>query len=211
MGQRHQIYVRVPAVQYSQPDNPNNRPAENFGVHHQWLYGMTAIRLAAQFMRFFENQRADNYPDLQHRGMGNPVKVLAALYCIDVAEGYYHTVHVLDNGEAENPYRGDNNDGCHVFDLENWKKPAYAFFSVGHTEGEYSLSEGRTYSAREYVTSYYLNWESEDEGKRIIGQTLLAIETKKWPVLDHARLLEIFPAMGAETAPRCEEVEALSV
>jgi hypothetical protein len=157
MGQRHQVYVVLPSA-YGKHNI--------IGVHHQWLYGHTAIRMAERFLTFVERAREGmSHPFVSSFG-SSPIDVLAAIYSCDVEEGYYHGVHVLDDGEPEDPRRGDNNDGITVFDLRGLKEArsgkrrfrgtiSYCFANLYEREGR--PPPFTALSARQYCRSYYPN------------------------------------------------------
>lgn len=157
MGQRHQVYIVLPAVGY--PDcngrrNPNNRGPKVVGFHHQWLYGWTAVRFLSRALRYVKTcsqQASGPFSNTAH----DALSALAALYSFEESTGYYHRVHLFEDEavECNNPHLGDNNDGITVLDLSG-DKPAYCFYSLGSTESAKSLAEG-CYSAAQYLKSYY--------------------------------------------------------
>lgn len=51
MGQRHQIYVKLPDIYFNEA-NPNNHKGVVIGIHHQWLWGSRALSLLSQFLVF---------------------------------------------------------------------------------------------------------------------------------------------------------------
>lgn len=213
MGQRHQIYVRIPAIAYKQADNPNNRPEKTIGIHHQWLYGRTALKLLKNFLTWID---AHEDPENGHVFGDNPrywthheaQLVLNACYSVNVSEGYYHNVHTL-GAECEDPTRGDNNDGITIIDLTQGK-PKYCFMSIGHLDGEgwYSGGEGSPnftpFTAEDYVTYYYPNWkqgkvkgrnglEDAPEVKKEIQKMLRFF--KDYELLTKKEVQDIFPKM----------------
>lgn len=154
MGQRHQIYLRIPTEQ------------QVCGIHHQWLYGCTALRSLANFLTFAKNSKdftgkAYGY-ELTH--VSNAERVLQAVYSIDVNEGYYHQTHILQHGEPEQPTKGDNNNGITVIDLSG-DKPKYCFSALydGHLEclddsvDLDSIKAFKPMGAREYIELHYPN------------------------------------------------------
>ncbi len=199
MGQRHQIYVRLPKVEYPNETNPNNAPEKTIGIHHQWLYGQTAVKLLAQFMTFYKANRENGY---QGKGVfdsrwGDDITALQAVYSITPETGYFHQTHVLGDVECGNPFMGDNNDGITVIDVAG-RVPSYCFYSIGHTEGRVSLNPGKTYSARQYGMSYYpkyRDWKDNNVFKWL--EPVLTLMDGV-PVMTHGRLVEIFPAIAEE-------------
>lgn len=161
MGQRHQVYLRLPKVYYN-ANNPNNRPEKTLGLHHQWLYGRTALQLLANFALFVEKSREAPGEDPYWMILGGAQDVLNACYTCVPATGYYHGVHTLD-AECEDPRRGDNNDGITIIDVTGGKL-RYCFMSIHHIEGEdgENCPVMQPLTAEQYVTYYYPHWK---EGK----------------------------------------------
>ena len=123
MGQRHQIYVRLPKIYYNK-GNPNNKEARVIGFHHQWLYGWRACRLLSNFLTFITN--ADEYALKDQDRLTN---IAEKCYSIDVPLSYDHSVHSLGVEETSDPRKGDNNNGITVIDLTG-AVPKYAFLSL---------------------------------------------------------------------------------
>lgn len=123
MGQRHQIYVRLPKVYYNK-GNHNNRDTKVIGFHHQWLYGWRACRLLSNFLTFMKN--ADEYVFNDQDRLTN---IAEKCYSIDVPLAYEHGVHPLSADEIYDPRNCDNNNGITVIDLTG-KEPKYAFLSL---------------------------------------------------------------------------------
>jgi hypothetical protein len=158
MGQRHQIYLRLPEIYYN-PRNANNRKERTVGCHHQWLYGNTAIRQLSQFLKFSVNNLQDDY-NVFSRNSDEALNALTACYSINIETGYYHGVWGFNNkddkdygGECEDPRKGDNNNGITIIDIASamtlnkskklgvssmytidHSKIGYCFLSIGHLE-----------------------------------------------------------------------------
>lgn len=124
MGQRHQVYLRV--------KNKNNDKTEVIGLHHQWLYGYTAVRLLRNYLTFVGASDSSKAAATDY----NPTKVLEGAYSFDPDRGYHHGVHAGEDmkREAQDPRMGDNNNGITVIDLLDPDNPKYCFMSVGHLE-----------------------------------------------------------------------------
>lgn len=54
MGQRFQIIISTPPVQYPTKTNPNNKPRQYWVLHNQWLYGIYAIHYAYRLIKNIE-------------------------------------------------------------------------------------------------------------------------------------------------------------
>jgi len=209
MGQRHQVYVRLPAVQYGE-GNPNNRPPLVIGLHHQWLYGRTAIRLLANFLHYHQALFADKEPDariyspLNDAGDGEEARaLLSAVYSTDVAEGYFHRVWPFQksDGELTNPYMGDNNDGITVIDLVDFAKPQYCFYTLDGIECADPRPKPHTIlTARQYVGRYYPKFKGR-KGEDLTAWIEPELEViEKFPLMDRAALAGIFPKMERRKA-----------
>lgn len=223
MGQRHQIYIRLPKKQYSQSNNPNNRPAITVGLHHQWLYGRRAVLSLAQALKFLKLNLTQDDGNIDCKYIFNPSEaadMVKAVYQVDIDEGYYHRVHLMrDNDDDSNwsnggrdswyeccqrPEDGDNNDGITVIDLSG-KQIKYAFLSVRHLEGEIDPEVGKPMSALEYFNCYYPKATRQKELKNSkpehkadnLAFFLSALEACKYAqefkVLTRAELKKIFP------------------
>ena len=141
MGQRHQIYVKLPKVDYN-PNNCNNRPTKVIGIHHQWLFGATAMRMLNLLIKFVLNSRIE-YCELLGSNLKDAVHVLKTLYSVDHDKGYFHRTCVLEDGECKDPRLGDNNNGITIIDLSKLTQDfdgdvksaiKYCFMSIGHLE-----------------------------------------------------------------------------
>jgi len=126
MGQRHQVYVRLPKKFYNN-GNPNNKKEKNIGIHHHWLYGITAIRLLRNYLKFQENVEPHSLDFM--REDYNALEILKGCYSLDIEKGYYHGVHELTD-EVNDPLLGDNNNGVTVIDFSK-EKIKYCFLSIG--------------------------------------------------------------------------------
>lgn len=203
MGQRHQVYINLPAVNYTtggygDKPNPNNRGPKVVGFHHQWLYGWTATRFLARALKYIAatDQKYGPFANTAH----DALPALAALYSVEPETGYYHNTHPFDDGDAEvsNPHCGDNNDGITVIDLTG-DKPAYCFYSLGHTEGAKVLKEG-CYSADEYLRSYYPKL-IDRSGQSMAGEVAPVLAyLADFRVLTREDMRRIFPNLSAKRA-----------
>ncbi len=206
MGQRHQIYVVLPN---NHPDRQKGKGI--IGIHHQWLYGHTAVRLAERLLKFVLVAKGEYNPWCS--AIRRAEDMLSACYSCDPDEGYYHDVHILEHGEPQDPRKGDNNDGITVFDLRRLtgKRGSirYCFSSFGHN----GLPELTPLSAREYVRAYYPEAVSQtrEAGPRVarlpdgkLNQAenrVRALERHHVPVMTPTDLHEIWPDVFAAPAP----------
>ncbi len=130
MGQRHQIYVRLPKKFYNK-----EKGTEVIGVHHQWLFGKSALEKLKSFISFCLKTDEAN-PFSSHR-FYNPQCCLVALYSLDMDEGYFNPVHPLD--DVRDPMTEDNNNGITLIDLSDYTSKGkfvikYCFMSLGYLE-----------------------------------------------------------------------------
>lgn len=204
MGQRHQVYVRLPKKFYNK-GNPNNKGSEVIGVHHQWLYGRGALAKLKSFISFC--LKADEYNPFSSQ-LYSPQSCLIALYSLDMDECQFHPVYPLDE-ECADPMKGDNNNGITIIDLSDFtddkvKKGKfvikYCFMSLHHLEclddglsDEWNDKESNhlsPLSAEEYLRLHYPAIKrgvkvSEDEAecRKLIAffakQTKVKVLTKK--------------------------------
>jgi hypothetical protein len=211
MGQRHQIYVRFP------------QKLGIAGFHHQWLYGMNAVKSLARVAEFYKNS-SEYSPLKQSTGYGlhRQSRVIEALYSVDIKSGYWHHVaNLLDeveNGETPpevlDPRNGDNNDGITIIDLSKGDF-RYCFMSVGHLEGEVNPETLKPMSALDYLLCYYpaflegLGGFKYDAQKReysttereALNEEDIGLAVEALNMVDDAKLLtleevaEMFPAM----------------
>lgn len=171
MGQRHQYLILYPEM-YLNDGNPNNRgPVANI-IHHQWLYGKSAIITLERVLKFITNNITDNMdynfgtnPNGYQQGEGT--YALATTISVDPESGYFYRAHIYksDTGKLENyqyneitPDLFDNNDGITIIGFEKGiKKPFYAFVTPNHLEGEFYKDEDGQgpWNAYEYLSFYY--------------------------------------------------------
>lgn len=204
MGQRHQIYVRLPKVYYNK-NNPNNKPAITLGFHNQWLWGYFAVNRLAQSIDYFSKDISHVFPSLFNSDRTRAVEVIEAIYSLNLELGSWSKTSIM-NDELEgafsqdfvswtNTLDSDNNDGITVIDLENLcenNRPRYCFMSIHHLEGERyteaSHPTGKCLNAFEYMSAY----ESEaDCFKPPISDKLEALG--KYKILNQDDIKRIFP------------------
>lgn len=194
MGQRHQVYVRLPETRKG--------PSRVVGIHHQWLYGHSAVRSLGRFIKFIKAQDSF-YADSLIQESGE--SILNSIYSIEIETGYYHRVHQL-YAECEDPNRGDNNDGITIIDLKDRKNPKYCFMSLHHLECDKTTSDGivnyKPMSGFDYFSAYYpnglkMNKHTSNDERMVINQLNESLK-----LLDGLKLLtkkqvqEIFPKMN---------------
>lgn len=189
MGQRHQYIVVFPATE--------KKPMTAKMIHHQWLYGQSAIQALARVLTLIHHSWDGNGSDyLFGRGtdgyrQSDGINAIAAAISVDPSEGYYHKVHLWDENGADpaslEPDDFDNNDGITLIQFEMGKRhPAASFITPGHLEGsEWNEDAGRgPWTATEYLAFYYPNSEQEiwaDDLKAKMNDALQSIQELSRP------------------------------
>lgn len=187
MGQRHQVYLRVPEKYYNE-GNPNNMPEHTIGLHHQWLYGYRAVYSLYSYLKWLLSEPT-NKQYLSHDEHG----AFMAAYGFDAETGYYARVHKLTNEEAYDPMMGDNNNGITIIDITARKawKPRYCFMFIGPQETcRVPAPDFKPLSAQEWIEYHYPNDWTKDAITDRFG-----FVNKNAEVLTEERVAEIFPAM----------------
>lgn len=208
MGQRHQVYLRTSPKFYN-ANNPNNRDAKTYGIHHQWLYGHTAIRLLHNFLQYASIDLSNK----SYSSLNDPdraLQILVHAYSFDPSIAYYHSVHDITDETANDPRNGDNNNGITVIDFEDGKLK-YCFLSVGHLECMHNSvydpyyeesGEGKTLTYKNFEPidvnhwinlHYGVDWNNGDADSLEIQKLIDFVS--KFEVLSVKRLAEIFPDM----------------
>jgi len=169
MGQRHQLFI-IGKI--------NNRYRGFAAIHHQWLYGATALKVCFRLLHIF--QAPVNRLALQHELRwaktlqksdweleGEKLKDFLPFpfihTCLTIgasfnpAEEYYHMVHPLPfNLDFDG---GDNNDGITIIDITDPDHVRYCFVNFKPSESDYE-SDDDAYplmtplSASQYLRSY---------------------------------------------------------
>lgn len=166
MGQRHQYLIVYPEKQLGS-NNQNNKPSQAEVIHHQWLYGRSAIFSLKRVLTLIKETTVDG-PDYlfgtQSNGYrnGDGTKAIAAAISVWPEEGYYHNVHIWEEpcepSDLE-PDHFDNNDGITLIQFEAGNKvPKVCFITPSHLEGAHyrPTSDGHgPWSASEYLGFYY--------------------------------------------------------
>ena len=111
MGQRHQVYVKL----------PNNKI---IGLHHQWLYGIRVLSQLKNFLTFVNSAvKNDNKDCFDYHAY----QIIESCYAINVNDGYVSRVHLI---ESICPMSEDNNNGITCIDLSDINNPTYCFSSL---------------------------------------------------------------------------------
>jgi len=219
MGQRHQVYIRIPKKFYNK-GNPNNIKESVVGFHHQWLYGKTAIRQLKNYLKFISNNKKDPYLLSVAQEL---LDSAAAVYEIDLDSGYYHGVakfpidkkHKDYGGETEDPRMGCNNNGITVIDISK-KEIKYCFLSINNLQcldkeidkaveqDKFPYINFYPISAEEWIHLHYpKNWHTEKETVENINFI------HNFEVLTPQELIKIFPKLKSEIEEAMEIKESM--
>lgn len=209
MGQRHQIYIRLPKKFYNK-GNVNNYPETTIGIHNQWLYGYTAIRQLKNLLSWAQNSLKSEHSPLK-TDISESLDVTAAIYSVDIESGYYSGIVKLDydrqkenfSDEVDDPCKASNNNGITIVDFTQ-KKPQYCFLSIGHLETIDDTKEEAYVNffpidALEWLELHYgTPWYNNPKlpsNKDNIKETLKFLNT--FSVISSERLIKIFPKLKA--------------
>lgn len=193
MGQRHQVWVRT--------KDRYNEERQIIGIHHQWMFGQTAIILLRNLIKFHQKNLNAPFgtPEVFQSGYDEQ-DALVAVYSADPVIGYYHRVTPLSEfGEINTPQWYDNNDGITIIDL-SLKKPKYCLMAINGLEcdhsQEYKVQNFVPLSAQEYLSLYYPNYL---EDRKEFAIALKAIkDLSKYTVLSPQEVRDIFPELPAK-------------
>ncbi|KAL8831565.1 MAG: hypothetical protein Q9170_005234 [Blastenia crenularia] len=178
MGQRHQLFVIAKI---------NGHYRQLCAIHHQWLYGHTALRRCLDSLRIFQHpanrlplQQELTHASNQHDDFWSPgedgdsyrntknsnIPFPFVMTCLIIGasfhvDGYYHGVLV-------EPFymkfdEGDNNNGITIFDITDLNNVRYCFVDFYGMESEREVELMTPLSARSYLEAYYEIDETEDK------------------------------------------------
>lgn len=256
MGQRHQVYVALPPCSLcegkgwrsdgigthkkssaGQPEcngcaGKGWRSGKVIGIHHQWLYGRTALRMLRNFLVGLE-RNPSGAGAIEYGAQA----FLNSAYSFDADRGYAHGVHTLEQDqECSDPTRADNNDGITIIDLRALTggsegsiagQVKVALMSLGQGGGaeDETLEAYRPVSPLAYVDAYYPGIQRAVAGgalpRNSEGEVMPAeiVESVKADALDVARVApkiltitdvrKIFPAMVLPRRERRVVLEAV--
>ena len=167
MGQRHQLFVIAKV---------GGKYRCLSAIHHQWLYGFTALRRCKELLLIF--QAADNRTPIQqeliwaskqpdsfwktplnyHLPESNiPFPYITTCLKLgasfEAAEGYYHSVLIEPFGMDFDG--GDNNNGITIIDISQPHSPRYCFVDFIGMESQTEVELMSPLSASTYLWAYY--------------------------------------------------------
>ncbi|KAL8989625.1 MAG: hypothetical protein Q9169_008320 [Polycauliona sp. 2 TL-2023] len=217
MGQRHQLFVIA---------RINGRYRQLCAIHHQWLYGHTALRRCLDTLKILQN--STNRLPIQQELVAASKKdekfwiadsdvfqnsrvpfpfimtclITGASFNLD---GYYHGVMIEPFHMAYN--KGDNNNGITIFDITEPSNVCYAFVDFMGMESEREVELHTPLSAQTYLAAYYVLDDTDGEagllplvesfeGRSLIKKGALA---ETWPD-------EAWGEVDLEALPNVEEL-----
>ncbi|CAD6582246.1 MAG: hypothetical protein ASARMPRED_000912 [Alectoria sarmentosa] len=168
MGQRHQLFV-VAMI--------NGRYCTLCAIHHQWLYGHTALKRCLGILKIFGDP-ANRIPleqeliaaqrhepgfwtatkgDYYEKNSHVPFPFIATCLITGASfgpdDGYYHGVSVEAFYMAYD--EGNNNDGITIFDITDPSHVRYCFVDFHGMESEPPVQLMTPLTARIYLEAYY--------------------------------------------------------
>jgi hypothetical protein len=191
MGQRHQLFVIAKI---------GARYRGLAAIHHQWLYGATALKVCRRLLHIF--QSPENRVALEHelrwaKTLGEndwdadepyiPFPFILTCLVLGASfnekEGYYYKVQRLP---FNLPFdEGDNNDGITVLDISDLGNVKYCFVDYQGMESAREVEMMTPVEASEYLWAYYD--EGNEQFQRAFGEL---VKTFKGRDLVDARALD---------------------
>lgn len=208
MGQRHQYIVLFPELFYND-GNPNNRPAEARIIHHQWLYGVSAVMALSRVVKLVSNSLdGDGTDHMFGTGDGGTrlhnlgINAISAAISVDPDSGYFHAPHIYDEPVVPpcnvSPMMLDNNDGVTVIQfIAGSKTPRVCFATPRHLEGPYwHPSHGcGPWSPEEYLGFYYTPAELDEHFDADVVANALRIIRGTTEAMTAAQLTSALPLL----------------
>ena len=227
MGQRHQIFIKVnnplklKRVYANDTDKKLARKMFGSGkhtiiaIHHQWLYGRSAVFNIKHIFNLTEHMNEYNNPfsegysfcsleeyikdvmtllqvqtnPLHPRGTGIERMIFLNSECID-EDGKYDSKWDI----RLNFTYGDNNDGISIIDTIERK---YCLMNISSYSPEYTdvhrLQSMLPYSADDYVNCYY------SESEHVRDNILCCNQLKRFPILNLKEIQKMFPKMQLDS------------
>lgn len=216
MGQRHQLFVIAKIA---------GRYRTLCVIHHQWLYGATALKCCLQLGKIF--QAEENRIPLQQELIAARSKdesfwcqkvdyrsssrysfpyILTCLIhgaSFSAKRGYYHQVQVEPfNLEFDG---GDNNNGITILDITELNSVRYCFVDFQGMESAREVQLMSPLSAADYLWAYY----DKDDSKSQEQFGTLVEELMAWPLVDVDSLSSTWPS--GDWKHNTEDVESSDV
>lgn len=224
MGQRHQIFIKInnpyKNERLGMKGEEKVKAGKMFGrgkytilaLHHQWLYGLSALYMAAHILNVTNQETASDYAspfgERFYGGMGGiktsleefqdkAMMMLQTISNPDFPRGTgIERMHFLNEPDEYGDIRkdftmGDNNDGITIIDSIERK---YCFmniqnFSNPDDDGIYGLPKFHPVDGQTYARAYYPDLENVEDVDKAAKQL------KDFEVLTAAEIGKMFPGM----------------
>ncbi|KAL2041824.1 hypothetical protein N7G274_005608 [Stereocaulon virgatum] len=202
MGQRHQLFVIA---------RVKGRYRTLCAVHHQWLYGHTALRRCLGTLKIFQDPTnrlpiqqeliaASNHDDNFwappcDKEYDVPFPFIATCLVLGASyspDGYHHQVSLESFCMAYND--GDNNNGITIFDITNLSHVQYCFVDFNGMESDREVPLMTPLSARTYLEAYSIL--SDPGNSRDLVPLVEAFD--EWGLIATATLENTWPGEGWE-------------
>ncbi|KAL8735783.1 MAG: hypothetical protein Q9166_000647 [cf. Caloplaca sp. 2 TL-2023] len=203
MGQRHQLFVIA---------RINGRYRTLCAVHHQWLYGHTALKRCLGTIKILQDP-SNRLPlqqelliakareealwpsvELENESYDVHIEFPFIATCLTLGasfglDGYHHGVSI----EPFHMYfdEGDNNNGITIFDITDLEHVRYCFVDFMGMESERKVQLMAPLSGRTYLEAYYALDELDEKTKEEMLSTIKALED--YPLITTATLRNTWP------------------
>jgi hypothetical protein len=186
MGERHQIYIRLPYKFVQQVSWSSKETIENdiIALHHQWLSGFGPVTKLKQFADFFHKGKNEEFFIFTEHSYQNPQLAAQSLYNLDIENGHYYPTSILDYNITKNPKLADNDHGITVIDLKEKGILKYCFMFLHNLN---------PLSAKSYIDVYYPDRELLKED--LLYKESLVNYLENLSVLSSNEVRNIFPGM----------------
>jgi hypothetical protein len=221
MGQRFQAYLAIT----HDPGRGTGKIVEPrtaiLGLHHQWLWGMTAMKQTLRLLKFIQEPKGEALPktpfnpeSFRHR-IACCKGIFGSIFSLIPEDQYYHEAVVFEGEEEKeccaNPCCGDNNNGILIVDARDVYNVRYCFMNIGHIEcGQldepvlFTPFSGETWLDFHYppdnlsdrVLPRCKKWLTEPDRTTILRQCeAYKREIASFPVLTLDEVKQLFPKM----------------
>ena len=194
MGQRHQLYYKV----------PEESSSKIIAFHHQWLYGTLPL-LRMKWILQYENEAEAEYSLRKNTLFFEKEALLQNLITTNASHGTHSPTHNITEEVTEtkgkykgclNPGYGDNNDGITIMDFTQ-KKIAYAFIHICDCCDYKNIALPlQPLTAEQYLLTYYQ--KTDPKWKAWKMDALIRYIHKRARLLTVEELHEMFPSFYAE-------------
>ncbi|KAL8917942.1 MAG: hypothetical protein Q9172_005633 [Xanthocarpia lactea] len=204
MGQCHQLFVIAKI---------NGRYRTLCAVHHQWLYGHTAVKRCLGSLRIFQDPGnrvplqqelliakdreaslwPEDPPEIGDREEYIHFPFIATCLTLGASFGrdaYHHGVSIEPFYMQYN--QGHNNNGITIFDITDLERVCYCFVDFNGMESEREVQLMAPLSGRTYLAAYY---DLDEVGGQAVKEQMMPnVEAlDKYPLISTSTLQETWP------------------